>query len=383
MAAACGSAVLFVLVGGLGLGAAASESAAKPTVERASLPGGYCGLSSLLAVLRMLGKEVTLEQLLEPRYLGSSRGSSMAELKQAAEDFGAWATPLGGLTIDALAASPQPIILHVAARGQSAAYDHWVLFLGVENGKAKILDGAAPVELVSFAELLARWDNTGLLVSDGPAGVGKIHWSGRGTFVPYLFLGLVGAAAASWANRRWFSRSRLCERRWRKVGEIAGQTTWLVLSGLLLALAWHAISGEGFLRNPAAIASVAQSYYATFMPKLTVEEVASRVANGEVLVVDARYAEDYAAGHVPGAINLSISLSPAEFRAKVADIPTDSQIVVYCQSGGCGFARDIGNQLALNGYRNVALFAEGWVAWEAYQKDQGGSSQTPAESSTR
>jgi phage shock protein E len=52
------------------------------------------------------------------------------------------------------------------------------------------------------------------------------------------------------------------------------------------------------------------------------------VGKGATLV-DVRSAEEYAGGHVEGAINVPV----AELGGKMGQIPKDRAVVVYCQSG--------------------------------------------------
>ncbi|PSK88916.1 ArsR family transcriptional regulator [Murinocardiopsis flavida] len=60
-------------------------------------------------------------------------------------------------------------------------------------------------------------------------------------------------------------------------------------------------------------------------------ELAERLADPGVLVVDVRSPEEYAAGHVPGAVSVPM----AELRAGTADLPWDVRIVAYCQGPYC------------------------------------------------
>jgi rhodanese-related sulfurtransferase len=53
--------------------------------------------------------------------------------------------------------------------------------------------------------------------------------------------------------------------------------------------------------------------------------------SGEVVVLDVRTPQEYAEGHVPGALNIDIA-SPT-FAEQIAALPTDETYVVYCRSG--------------------------------------------------
>lgn len=53
--------------------------------------------------------------------------------------------------------------------------------------------------------------------------------------------------------------------------------------------------------------------------------------SAETVVIDVRTPEEFAAGHLEGAINIDVQ-SPS-FDALVAQLPTDGDYVVYCRSG--------------------------------------------------
>ena len=78
--------------------------------------------------------------LVKPEYLGSYQGSSMPDLLRAAHDNGLFAASAARLTPPVLRQSPCPVILHVRGQADSAKYDHYELFLGTEEGKARILN---------------------------------------------------------------------------------------------------------------------------------------------------------------------------------------------------------------------------------------------------
>ena len=56
-----------------------------------------------------------------------------------------------------------------------------------------------------------------------------------------------------------------------------------------------------------------------------------RVGDGLVTVLDVRPPEEYAAGHVPGAVNVSLKELPKRLR----EFKRNSEIVAYCRSPIC------------------------------------------------
>jgi len=81
----------------------------------------------------------------------------------------------------------------------------------------------------------------------------------------------------------------------------------------------------------AALAAVA----AVVVPQMSAEALSARLAPGAAgpapLVLDVRRAEEFTAGRVPGARNLSHEQVVAD--PALLGVPMDAEIVVYCQSG--------------------------------------------------
>jgi phage shock protein E len=64
------------------------------------------------------------------------------------------------------------------------------------------------------------------------------------------------------------------------------------------------------------------------------------VVTSDTTIVDVRTADEFALGHLEGALNIDVN-SP-DFDAQIAQLPTDGTYVVYCKSGnraGAAIAR--------------------------------------------
>jgi rhodanese-related sulfurtransferase len=61
------------------------------------------------------------------------------------------------------------------------------------------------------------------------------------------------------------------------------------------------------------------------------DSVAEAVSEPGVTVIDVRTPEEYAAGHVEGALNIDVQ-NPG-FDAAIAQLPSEEPYVVYCRSG--------------------------------------------------
>src|ERR1700691_815868 len=92
-------------------------------------------------------------------------------------------------------------------------------------------------------------------------------------------------------------------------------------------------------------------------------EVRELIGEG-VAIVDVREAEEFAAGHLPGAKHVPRSYLETRIEGVVAD--RDAQVVLYCQSGNRSAygARTLTEDL---GYTNVTSMTGGITLW----KDRG------------
>jgi rhodanese-related sulfurtransferase len=90
-------------------------------------------------------------------------------------------------------------------------------------------------------------------------------------------------------------------------------------------------------------------------------ELRARRAAGEaIVVVDVRSAEEFAAGHIDGAIHLPV----AEIEANPTRLPLDRPIVTACCKGG-GRSEGAAAALAAAGARDVGFLEGGTLGWLA------------------
>jgi rhodanese-related sulfurtransferase/DNA-binding transcriptional ArsR family regulator len=90
------------------------------------------------------------------------------------------------------------------------------------------------------------------------------------------------------------------------------------------------------------------------------EELVRRVRAGEVTLVDVRPAEEYAAGHLPGAISMPL----AEVADRAAELPRRREVVAYCRGPYCVMALDAVAVLRGQGFRAQRL-EDGVLEWRA------------------
>jgi len=90
-----------------------------------------------------------------------------------------------------------------------------------------------------------------------------------------------------------------------------------------------------------------------------IETLNRRVQAGDVIVLDVRPPDEYAAGHIPGAVSLPI----AELEQRLRELPRDREIVAYCRGPYCLFSRQAVERLRSHGLRAYRM-EEGVSEWE-------------------
>jgi len=99
------------------------------------------------------------------------------------------------------------------------------------------------------------------------------------------------------------------------------------------------------------------------------EAVLDHLAHGTALFVDARAPEEYAAGHLRGAINLPSSEIFASIDRVTSLVSPDQLIIVYCGGSGCEAGHNVADALRRDfGYTNVAIYAKGWEEIETSEQ---------------
>ena len=91
---------------------------------------------------------------------------------------------------------------------------------------------------------------------------------------------------------------------------------------------------------------------------VTRDELLARADDGSVVVLDVRPSEEYAAGHIPGAISVPL----AELEARLDSLPTDAQIVAYCRGPYCVLAPQALGLLRRHGF-NARRLQDGLPEW--------------------
>jgi rhodanese-related sulfurtransferase len=88
------------------------------------------------------------------------------------------------------------------------------------------------------------------------------------------------------------------------------------------------------------------------------EELLRRAEAGDVVVLDVRPVEEYAAAHIPGAVSVPVG----ELAARLAELPADVEVVAYCRGAYCVLAHEAVRLLRGEG-RPARKLVDGMLEW--------------------
>lgn len=97
------------------------------------------------------------------------------------------------------------------------------------------------------------------------------------------------------------------------------------------------------------------------MEPIALEELIERMERGEVVLLDVRPEDEYAMGHIPGAISIPID----ELEKHLASLPADKEIVAYCRGPYCLMSAQAVEILKSKGLKASRL-EEGVHEWKHY-----------------
>ncbi|MEJ2766262.1 metalloregulator ArsR/SmtB family transcription factor [Photobacterium sp. MCCC 1A19761] len=90
------------------------------------------------------------------------------------------------------------------------------------------------------------------------------------------------------------------------------------------------------------------------------DELLTRMRESSVTLLDVRPQEEFALGHIPGAVNIPID----ELASRFAELPSDQTVIAYCRGPYCLLSVDAIDILAKQG-RTALRLKEGYPDWKA------------------
>ena len=136
---------------------------------------------------------------------------------------------------------------------------------------------------------------------------------------------------------------------------------------------YYSLAGDGIVHLLAALRTVGQEHLAEVeqlvrlyldskdsLEPVPARELMQRARKGLVTVLDVRPPEEFAAGHIRGAINVPVT----ELRKRLHEIPRDQEVIAYCRGPYCLMAFEAVAELRNRG-RKARRLQEGFPEWKS------------------
>ena len=114
--------------------------------------------------------------------------------------------------------------------------------------------------------------------------------------------------------------------------------------------------------NLAGVRDTIATYYTKLdaMQPIAPAELLRRLRDGTAIVLDVRPPEEYLQGHLPQAVNISLS----ELEQRLAELPAGLEVIAYCRGAYCVLSFKAVRTLRANGFKARRL-QEGFPEWKA------------------
>lgn len=133
----------------------------------------------------------------------------------------------------------------------------------------------------------------------------------------------------------------------------------ICLAGAILGVLFNALSPRGIdLLGPVPHRK------AEGIGELRLEEAWALHKERTGVFVDARSAEEFSAGHIPGALLLPLDDFDEAVSSWTDLIPLETLLITYCAGAGCDSSWDVAELLKEEGYSQIKVFFGGWEQWK-------------------
>jgi rhodanese-related sulfurtransferase len=115
-------------------------------------------------------------------------------------------------------------------------------------------------------------------------------------------------------------------------------------------------------RNIAEIGRVVTDYFEArdALEPVSRDDLVARLRDDLVTVLDVRPEDEFALGHLPGALNIPL----AELEQRLGELPKSREVIAYCRGPYCVLSFEAVAALRARGYR-IRRLEDGYPEWKA------------------
>jgi rhodanese-related sulfurtransferase/predicted transcriptional regulator len=112
----------------------------------------------------------------------------------------------------------------------------------------------------------------------------------------------------------------------------------------------------------AEVERAAREYLGMPVEGIARSELEARLQEDDLVIVDVRPEDEYADGHIEGAVSIPID----QLAQRLAELPDDSEVIAYCRGPFCAYANQAVRELQSAG-RAARRLEVGWPQWKLAQ----------------
>ena len=157
----------------------------------------------------------------------------------------------------------------------------------------------------------------------------------------------------------------------RNLSDILIKSVIVILIGSAIGLTYNAVSPRGIaLVGNWSPKTTSDSLAVPFgyeegedPPAISLDYAMMKFQSRNTVFLDARYPEDFKAGHIRGAINLPYEESEEHAPQVLPGLPKEHEIITYCDGTECETSLLLARELRELGYQDIKVFFGGWQEW--------------------
>jgi len=115
-------------------------------------------------------------------------------------------------------------------------------------------------------------------------------------------------------------------------------------------------------RSRAEVREIVANHFAQLdrLEPISRKELLGRLQDSSVILLDVRPDDEFALGHLPGALNMPLN----ELERRLSELPKDQEIIAYCRGPYCILSFEAVATLRANGYK-IRRLEDGFPEWKA------------------
>lgn len=156
------------------------------------------------------------------------------------------------------------------------------------------------------------------------------------------------------------------------LSDILLKTALIILIGSAMGLIYNAVSPGGIaLKGNWSPKITSDSLVVPYgyeedvdPPAISLDYAMMKFQSKNTVFLDARYPEDFKAGHIKGAVNLPYEESEEYAPQVLPKLPREEEIIAYCDGTECEESLLLARELRELGYEDIKVFFGGWQEWQ-------------------